>query len=67
MRHVCVSEPAGLCVFGVNGECMVRGVIGGRSDEVQEFRSKVKVKVTQKVKNTFCPISSPHGKIQVSR
>ena len=28
---------------------------------------KVKVKVTQKVKNTFCPISSPHGKIQVSR
>ena len=35
--------------------------------EVQEFRSKVKVKVTQKVKNTFCPISSPHGKIQVSR
>ena len=32
MRHVCVSRPAGLCVFGVNGECMVRGVIGGRSD-----------------------------------
>ena len=32
MRHVCVSEPAGLCEFGVNGECMVRGVIGGRSD-----------------------------------
>ena len=25
-------RPAGLCVFGVNGECMVRGVIGGRSD-----------------------------------
>ena len=22
----------GLCVFGVNGECRVRGVIGGRSD-----------------------------------
>ena len=27
----CVST-AGLCVFGVNGECMVRGVIGGRSE-----------------------------------
>ena len=25
-------RPAGLCVFGVNGECMVRGVIGGRSE-----------------------------------
>ena len=25
-------RPAGLCEFGVNGECMVRGVIGGRSD-----------------------------------
>ena len=25
-------SPAGLCVFGVNGECMVRGVIGGRSE-----------------------------------
>ena len=25
-------RPAGLCVFGVNGECMVRGVIGGRRD-----------------------------------
>ena len=28
-----MSEPSGsVCVFGVNGECMVRGVIGGRSD-----------------------------------
>ena len=27
-----MSEPAGRCVFRVNGECMVRGVIGGRSD-----------------------------------
>ena len=25
-------RPADLCVFGVNGECMVRGVIGGRSE-----------------------------------
>ena len=25
-------RPAGLRVFGVNGECMVRGVIGGRSE-----------------------------------
>ena len=33
MRHVCVSEPSGsVCVVGVNGECMVRRVIGGRRD-----------------------------------
>ena len=25
-------RPAGLYVFGVNGECMVRGVIGERSE-----------------------------------
>ena len=25
-------RPAGLCEYGVNGECMVRGVIGGRSE-----------------------------------
>ena len=25
-------RPAGLCVFVLNGECMVRGVIGGRSE-----------------------------------
>ena len=29
----CVSEASGsVCEYGVNGECMVRGVIGGRSD-----------------------------------
>ena len=28
-----MSEASGsVCVFGVNGECMVRGVIGGRSE-----------------------------------
>ena len=39
-------RPAGLCVYGVNGECMVRGVIGGRSESrprVPGVRIKVKL------------------------
>ena len=37
-------RPVGLCEYGVNGECMVRGVIGGRSESRQRVPG-VKVKV----------------------
>ena len=43
-------RPAGLCVFGVNGECMVRGMSGGRSDSrprVPGVRFKVELVVSQ--------------------
>ena len=52
-------SPAGLCVFGVNGECMVRGVIGGRSESrprVPGVKFKVElVRVSQIYKwKSFC-------------
>ena len=51
-------RPAGLCVFEVNGECMVRGVIGGRSKSrprVPGVQFKVELVVSQINKwKSFC-------------
>ena len=45
-------RPAGLCVFGVNGECMVRGVIGGRRFPPKGPRGEYKVELVGLVKLT---------------
>ena len=54
-----MSEASGsVCVFGVNGECMVRGVIGGRRFPPKGPRGEYKVELVGLVKLTkwksFC-------------
>ena len=53
-----MSEPAGLCVFRVNGECMVRGVIGGSNSRPRVPGVEFKVELVGIVKfikwKSFC-------------
>ena len=54
-----MSEASGsVCVFGVNGECMVRGVIGGRRVPPKGPRGEYKVELVGIVKfnkwKSFC-------------